>query len=779
MSAFTQNPVTHSWRISTAFPILEHLGTNLRWLHRDSSRLVHTVETQMAGLQKHRIWLILAAVAAVFAVAIVLFCPEPDSGMEDSALEGAQSATGLKADWHLADEDPSASAENTTIDPSTDDPTNPAANTPERTLLRASVVPFRGRVTDAETGRPVTSFTVLLEKVSRRSRDDALHEKVDDEDGRYRTGPAQPGKIILNAFDLDRNNGETRRFTSEEKQSEIVDCDVQVDFGPLPGHLNWSGTLFGADGGPLAETRIELVRAKAPARGPGAKTLGRARTDDAGRFEFRKIFPETFRALVYLSAERRTVSGGDFEFEEPGCVERDIRLTCTGGTVSGVVIDETTGLPLTGSLSALSGGSVSAFPNNEYERQKFAEVSKLDGTFCFFSLPAGTYTLSCAFADRIRGLEVADGARIEGLELIVRPTGELRLRLEGFSADESAALDVNVCTESGPDRNIIWAGGQGPMRLTQRLKVGDYLLRYSIEEVGEGHGRFVISSGCTTDLTIRRDEMLPHALHLEVRGRMTLPGGEHAAGAALTFEQTKRHSQQRITRKTTCDAEGVFVLGDLSSGLWKVSCSAQGFTFRVNNVVIPPGATSPFTIDLAAPAGCVCGTLIDGATGGLVDTGDIDWLVRATRLGSVVWPADLRRPGKGRFRLQGVPEGRYTISAWVPGYEHFRSSLFEIGEGRTVDLGNLTLTPSGYLDLEVVERSGMAVNRPFVYCNGKRLGQIVEDNRHLSPNRRLFFNIPTGKVLIRVEPSGCVPAEKEVVLPPGVRTRLRIEVSRR
>ncbi len=261
---------------------------------------------------------------------------------------------------------------------------------------------------------------------------------------------------------------------------------------------------------------------------------------------------------------------------------------------------------------------------------------------------------------------------------------------------------------------------------------------------------------------------------------MILPGGETAAGATLVFEPTRRSSQGRVRKTATCDEDGAFVLGDLWSGLWKVTCgAAEGFVFRFNNVEIPPGATSPFTVDLTVPAGCVCGSLIDSATGALVDSGEIEWLVRVWRPGGGVYPADLRRSGAGRFSLKGIPDGRYCLSAFVPGYKRFTSSPFEIREGRTVDLGSLSLTLSGYLDLEVVDRSGMAVNYSLVYCNEKSVGNTVEENRRLTPSRQLFFDLPTGKVLIRVEPRGCVPAEKEVVLPPGQRTRLRIEVSRK
>jgi len=923
----------------------------------------------MAGLQKHRIWLIVAAFGAVLVVAITLFRPETDGGPEDPHANKAQSASTIRTGTDPTGTDPAALTETDTIDPSASDPTALATNNPERTPLRAAGVPFGGRVTDASTSRPVTSFTVLLEKVSReKGLEEIIREKIDDEDGRfaftveswgdyrltvhsmnhcpyegrthtvppdtgkkdlqialdpgyritgrvvddetgeplpgavagmvrfnnlyhvlpsgfpegsnyattdaqgrfsvggvkpdpkwhmpdqvvvgashpdyavatrtinpaesgpiefrlekgfcafgrvrddegrsvagicvslgdgmtilhrraytdedgrYRTGPALPGTIFLNAHDPEYLGSRIRRFTAEEKQTEIVDGDVQVDFGPLPGHLTWSGTLFGLDGEPLPEVRIKLMRAKAPDRGRGARELGKAETDDAGRFEFRKIFPETFRALVYLSDERRTVSGGEFAFEEPGRVEQDIHLNRVGGMVSGAVFDKTTGFRLTESLSVLAGNAVQARSDIQNDRTQFAEVSRRDGTFCFSALPAGTYTFHYPWADTIRGIEVADGARIDGLELFVNPTGELRLKMEGFSDRERTSLEINVRAKSGSERNIARPDRDKDALLTHRFREGDYLLRYTSVQLGEGHARFTITHGLITDLTIRRDEMLPHAVDIEVRGRVTLPGGAPAASATLTFESRfwKRGFSRKVENTATCDEEGVFALSGLRSGLWVVRCSTtEGSVLYFKNVVIPPGVESPYSLDLTVPGGCVCGTLIDGATDSLVDSGDVDWLVRVSNSGGWDYPAGLSRSGKGLFRLEGVPEGSYSLLAWVPGYEFYRSSLFEVRDGRTVDVGNVSLTPSGYLDLEVVDRSGLPVEHSTIYCDGKKIGIYEEKHRRMTPNRWLFYDLPTGKVLIRVEPRRCDPAEKEVVLTPGVRTPLRIEVSRK
>jgi len=778
----------------------------------------------MAGRQKHQIRLIVTAAIAVIVISIILLMTGPD-GETENPLDGGTEARPIQS----ADAPP-AQKESTDLShcavevSETGDPMTDAANTSDRTPILAAVVPFGGRVTDAKTGDPITSFRILLEKRGQKRTENVIDEKVEDdggrfaftlepwdnyrltvhsvdhspcerrrfdvpperglenikitldpgmrikgrvvddetgkpvpgavagvmrftsfyhilpsgfpegsniattdadgrfevggvklepnygmpdhvlagaahpdyavattwikpesgepvefrlekgfrvhgeirddagrpaagicvylgeymqalrrpaysdEKGRYRTCPARPGTVTLNASDLDYRYPEPVRFTKEEKEAEIVDGDVRVDFGPLPGQVIWHGTLFGLDGEPLPDTRITLTRAKAPNRGPGAQTLGQTRTDDEGRFEFRKLSPGEFTAAVYVSSERRALKGGDFEFLEPGRVARDIRLTCTGGTVSGVVIDETTGLPLAGAQLAVTGTSVSAWPYDEELERQSAEVSSADGTFCFSSMPAGSYRLAYSFADPVYRIKVTDGSQIDGIKIIVHATGELHLRLTGFCAEERKSINVDAHAASGRKHDITWPGRDPGETQTRRLETGDYLLRFDIDDLGEGQERFTIARGSITDLSIARDDLLPRVTDLEVR---------------------------------------------------------------------------------------------------------------------------------------------YYAGAWVPGYKRYLSDEFDIDEGAIVDLGHLRLTPSGYLDLEVFDDAGGPVHRPFVYCDGKQLGNIVEDNRELSRNRRLFFGLPTGKVLIRVEPNGCIPVEKKVILPPGQRTYLRVVVKRR
>ena len=116
--------------------------------------------------------------------------------------------------------------------------------------------------------------------------------------------------------------------------------------------------------------------------------------------------------------------------------------------------------------------------------------------------------------------------------MIVRPTGDLHLRMEGFSDEERKELDVSVCTGPGPDRTIAWPGRDKSDHLIHRLGLGDYVLRYGSETMGAGLARFAITHGCTTVVTITRSEILPPAVDLEVRGLVTLPGGAPAAPSA-------------------------------------------------------------------------------------------------------------------------------------------------------------------------------------------------------------------------------------------------------
>lgn len=599
-----------------------------------------------------------------------------------------------------------------------------------------------------------------------------------NEKGIYRTTPLLPGKVHIMAYDPDWAVHAPPVFTTEEKEVEIVDGDVQVDFGPSPDHLTWRGRLLGFDGEPLTDTRIYLWNPKAPVNNP--ERLGVTRTDAEGRFEFMKLYPGSFEVLAAYPEKKSRTKAGVHEFNAPGIVEKDIRLAATGGSVSGVVVDMVTDMPICG--PDLEGWmlkvSASCLDGN-YRNNRSTQVNRTDGTFRFDKLFAGSYVITCTFAEPISGVKVTDGSRIDGLKLRVKRTGELCLNLHGFDSEERKGIGIQAFSAAGQVRLIAREDEDKKETFTRRLTIGDFVLRCASKELGEVKKQFVILHGTTTDLTVNRSELSPIALNLEVHGRLSLADGRPVPGAEILFEPA-RYTGERVRQETSSNENGAFFLSGLWSGMWNLTCrTPDGFTFRFNNVDIPIHVKSPFALELTVPSGCVNGFLVDGNTGAPVDTGDVDWLLRVWSLGGGIGCSDLRRRGDARFQVIGIPQGRYRLSAFVPGYKSFKTDSFEMGAGKEIDLGKLALTPAGYLDLEVVDRSGLPLERGFAaYCDGKRLGRIQEDNCRLSPSRRLFYNLPTGKVLIRVEAYGYDAEEKEIVLTPGKRTRLQMVVSK-
>jgi len=122
---------------------------------------------------------------------------------------------------------------------------------------------------------------------------------------------------------------------------ELLDEDVEVNFGPTPGHVTWKGTLFDYDGKPVAEAWIMpyLWDIFPP---PGATMLDKLRTlthrkesSPEGMFEFRKLIPGRYRINIILSGESGVISCGEVTFASPGIHDKDLHLPNPGGKISG------------------------------------------------------------------------------------------------------------------------------------------------------------------------------------------------------------------------------------------------------------------------------------------------------------------------------------------------------------------------------------------------------------------------------------------------------------
>ncbi|MBI4879079.1 MAG: sigma-70 family RNA polymerase sigma factor [Planctomycetes bacterium] len=596
-------------------------------------------------------------------------------------------------------------------------------------------------------------------------------------EGEYRSPPVAPGWVHVRAMLPTAAGNGSGGFTEEWKSVEVLDQNVEVDFGVSVEHVTWRGNVLDCDGEPLPNARLYITPREAAPRGlPIRRRSHSVACGEEGEFVARKLLPGTYGVEIWFRNHAEKVDWGDTRFDAPGTVERDVRIS--GGLIAGVVVDGRTGTPIStpdGSVLASTGMS---------DIRVFMTTIGPGGRFRLTGLPAGTYGVSAAVsgypAGNVSGVVLEESEKIDDLCIKLLPGGILRLRLAGFVAGgiDEYRLDVRGVGSSGGMSG--WLAQDGSCDKEVHLRPGQYHATLSVEGCGVAERDLEIVCGQTTELPIGPEDLKSAVRTFEVAGSIARADGVPLAGATLLLldsEAAPSGGAREIIR-FVADSDGRFRASGLPAGSWSVHATfTQGGEFVFPDLTIDPDGPDLVTLDLVLPSGEVSGALRDRHSGRFFDDGGPVWWVflRSTRTGEQV--AALQGGHRGRrFILVGVPEGEYWLEVTAVGYQDYRSAAFTVGPEQHLDLKDIELDPAGVLDLEVVDQDGRRVTAFHVVWDGKELPHHQYVERSLGVLR--CSGLPLGEVTICVRAEGFLDQDVTTRLEPGQPGRVKVVLER-
>jgi hypothetical protein len=305
-------------------------------------------------------------------------------------------------------------------------------------------------------------------------------------------------------------------------------------------------------------------------------------------------------------------------------------------------------------------------------------------------------------------------------------------------------------------------------------KPGDYTAKLFFKTQGTIERPFNIALGETTELLIRADELPRDEKLITVDVHLTYPDGAPIAGARFHFFGADVKGldpfHKGISGQT--DSEGRFTAGGFKSGRWMVSARlAEGGELKFPDMNIPEEATSPFPFDLVVRGGTVTGTLLDAPTGRPLKEDGYLWWIYLHDAETDKKIRDTRSAQTGsRFEVVDVPRGDYILWVVALGYKKYKSRPFYLGEGRTLDVGEVHLEPAGILELEMVDEDGKPIDIPMIYnftvlANGENVDYY--QRKMLAPGKCGCYSLPIGDVKITVKKEGYKDKVITVHLEPG------------
>jgi len=615
-----------------------------------------------------------------------------------------------------------------------------------------------------ENNRPVTGVMILVS-----GNDIPMPRPVlTGADGSFRTPPLLPGKVVVYAGPPSGETELSLNFTEEIRRITIKDQDVEVNFGSLPDHVTWQGTLFDASNKPVANGVIEIepINTEQIERLED-RFIRKVLCDEKGRFKICKLALKTYNVDVKFRTWASNVNQDPITFDKPGIIEKDIVIT--GATIKGVVVDKMTGKPVIGKRGR-------AYTSSGSQHLRFFSCPlDEEGKFVLVGLPPGTYRISVNADDypfkSCPGYEVKKNQILDNIRLELSSGGEAVIKLTGFLDTDPRDFKMRI-SRPEEDRSYMWdyhMGSSGDWERKCELETGLWIFSAQFEGLGYLEREFEIFAGKTTNLFIRRDEFTLYEGFISVVGALTLRDGTPAPDINLIFYGFNipglQEDQKLVQGKT--DKDGRFNIPGFKPGNWiSYANMKNGAHVDFPDLNIPANPPDPYLLNLVLPSGTVHGSLYDGLTGLPLSKDGPLWWIFCKDVNSSKTVSQIQGGQTGpSFTLICVPECEFQIIVNVRGFKDFKSEKFSITEGGVVDVGKLVITRCGELILEIVDETNSPVKEFKSVCNGKKLHNWLRTE--VGPGKYRFFEMPLGKIDVTIKAEGFIEEEMSFFLSPG------------
>jgi len=320
--------------------------------------------------------------------------------------------------------------------------------------------------------------------------------------------------------------------------------------------------------------------------------------------------------------------------------------------------------------------------NNATGALFFAETF-LDGSFSFFDVPAGTYTLEGDdfLSLSVGSLTIPQGAPVLGLNVVAQPGKTLEGRVIGSTGRAVADALVQLTDALGreflatTDFNGRYRfGGLSPGAATIDIDaqglvpVDDAALTVSGSEPN------------TRDFTLSTGGM--------ITGRVVSPSGAPVPGAELVARLV---GGSDFSQTITAGFDGRFRIGGLPAGSYEVIATADGLAAGLREQVLVGNATTTPIADLALTVGGrVFGTITDARTGQPIPGAQFQHAALGQQ------EAPILANVSGAYSAPNLAAGTFTTLITAPGFIPRSVELtLDAGENERYDVA---LRPLGAID---------------------------------------------------------------------------------
>jgi protocatechuate 3,4-dioxygenase beta subunit len=553
-----------------------------------------------------------------------------------------------------------------------------------------------------------------------------------------------------------------------------VAADVPVGTGDLvlrvERHGVIEGVLVGADGAPIAGSRVRAEAATNDGGGPlvieefgfvGGVVRGEATTGADGSFRLESVRPGTVAVVAHGKAHRPARQHGIVV--RPAQVTAGVRLVADAGATVNVLVLDAEGRPVAGARVTANrvrertgpgGTTIRASAMSVEDRGEVvigdggagSAVTDDSGRAVLPGLPAGAFEFTATHADHAPAVAVrvlVPRAGAVDASLTLRRPGGVEILVRGADGMPGVGEEVLVRALDGereeePQRAS--SDGEGMVRLTalapgryeaaiarpaQGRSIGGAVMFVAgvDEGIAASRRQFTVVAGETTRLEITRPTLARlHGVVLGVDGPVE--------GASVSLLREGQDLAGFGGRQTTADADGRFAFDDVEPGAYTIEYGRKNQLVAATRTVdVPPGALEQ-QVELALRTGRVRVQVVAADTGEGVARAEVE-LVRAEAPAAEPRPRQARQVMMVSMSLDAADgEGVTTIASGAPRALTDGAGIAEIDD---VPVGDYTLRirHKGFAPKEldgqvVVERQLTDCGRVALGAAGQIRGKVVD-----------------------------------------------------
>lgn len=518
---------------------------------------------------------------------------------------------------------------------------------------------IRGRVEDAETGSPVTDFTISRSAgPGGRGRGfgpggggapggGASPLEVHSDDGTFELADVPPGAWTARAVAAGYRSADVAGI-------EVGEAEVKegVVLSLRRGAAISGKVVDAAAGAPVANATVAVSSAGVPAAGPpgtAPASGSTAQTDADGRFALDAL-PDGKVTLTVSHPDYLAASRG----ADPAATSDLTIALGKGGDISGVVVSAGGSAPVTGATVVLAAEGDTGAGGGFGSQTAQVDAS---GAFRFEHLGPGRYRLSAqskTASSAPQEIVLADGQAMDGVQVPVASGVQIDGTVSGLPAGQLGGVAITATADGY--RATAVTGDDGKFTV-QNAPAG--VVRFSAS-TSFLQGR---SAAQTVDVP---DDASQLPVEIVFQGQSRLSGQVTQAGKPLpgvsvaAIPSPPSGAGQRSSALT--DGAGHYALEGLDDGDYQVGVNGPGVSFRKTLTV--SGSTNG---DVDIPALAVSGTVTDSASGKPVDGASIQ-----LETGTEAQSASVKRAvtdSNGYYTVADLEGGSYQVTARKAGYQ--------------------------------------------------------------------------------------------------------------